>query len=236
MAADSIVQVLRKDDYTQQTFHTLPASGSLLPLRSSSVRVRTSIIALTNNNISYAIGGTFLHWWDTYPVPLTLPAPYNDRDLYGTVCAWGYAIVLESNNSITPGSLLRGYFPVSTLPTDLLLEPAVVPGHWIETSPHRSKLMSLYQRYVVAAPPSPSNSNLTVQDHDLLAWDVLLGVLWECAYLFNRLIFAPPPLLPVHPSGIPQPWTSAEADLSQATVVLLAASGKTAISVAQQLY
>lgn len=96
--------------------------------------------------------------------------------------------------------------------------------------------MSLYQRYVVAAPPSPSTSNLTVQDHDSLAWDVLLGVLWECAYLFNRLIFAPPPMVPVHPSGIPQPWTSAEADLSQATVVLLAASGKTAISVAQQLY
>ena len=95
--------------------------------------------------------------------------------------------------------------------------------------------MSLYQRYVVADAPSPSSPAPTIQDHDTLAWDVLVGVLWECAYLFNHLTFAPPPAVPIHPSGTPQPLTTAEADLSQAAVVLLAAPGKTAISLAQQL-
>lgn len=146
---DSIIQVLRKDDYSQQTLLTLPASTPSDDLPPSSVRVRTTIIALTVNNLSYAIGGDKLHWWDTYPPPPSLPSPYNDRGRYGIVGAWGYGTVLESSTSLVPGTLLRGYFPVSTLPTVLQLVPAGAKGHWIENSPHREKLFPLYQRYVV---------------------------------------------------------------------------------------
>jgi len=234
MATDSVVQVLSKDDYSQQTFCTLPASSPLPPLPPSSIRVRTTIIALTINNLSYAIGGNILHWWDIYPVPTFIPAPYNDRALYGIVGAWGYGIVLQSTTSLAPGTLLRGYFPVSTLPTDLQLTPAPTPGHWIETSSHRENVLPLYHRYIVANPPT-SSSALTRKDLDSMAWDALLGVLWECAYLLNLLVFAPPTTEPVHPSGTAQPWTSADSDLTQATVVLLAASGKTAVSFAHQL-
>ena len=128
--ADSIIQVLRKDDYSQQTLRTLPACTPLDELPPTSVRVRPTIIALTVNNLSYAIGGDMLHWWDTYPVPLSLPAPYNDRDRYGIVGAWGYATILESSiTSLVPGTLLRGYLPVSTLPTLLPLSPSGAKGH-----------------------------------------------------------------------------------------------------------
>lgn len=234
--ADSIIQVLVKNDYSQQTLCTLPASSPFPPLAPSSVRVRTTVIALTTNNLSYAIGGTMLHWWDTYPVPTDLPAPYNDRSVYGTVAAWGYGTVLESTTSIAPGTLLRGYFPLSTLPTDLQLRPAPAPGHWIETSPHRAQVLPLYHRYI-STNPATTTASLTPQILDGLAWDSLLGVLWECAYLLNRLSFSPAITTPpVHPSGgADQPWTTADADLTHATVVLLAASGKTAISFAQQL-
>jgi hypothetical protein len=234
---DSVIQVLRKDDYSQQTLCTLPGSGSGPPdeLPPSSVRVRTTIIALTVNNLSYAIGGDMLHWWDTYPVPASLPAPNNDRSRYGIVGAWGYGVVLESSTSLVPGTQLKGYFPISTLPTVLRLVPAAAQGHWKETSRHREKLFPLYQRYI-AAGTSPSAASLTSsQPLAGFAWDVMLGVLWECAYLLNRLSFpSSGTVRPIHPSG-GGPWTDADADLREAVVVLLAASGKTALSFAQQL-
>lgn len=234
--ADSIIQVLRRDDYSQQTLCTLPASTPFDELPPSSVRVRTTIIALTVNNLSYAIGGDMLHWWDTYPVPSSLPAPYNDRDQYGIVGAWGFATVLESNiTSLVPGTLLRGYLSVSTLPTVLQLAPAKAKGHWIEGSPHREKLFPLYQRYVVADSVHPATDLASRHSLDSLAWDIMLGILWECGYLLNRLCFpSGRSVKPIHPFGNGQ-WTSADADLSETAVVLLAASGKTALSFAQQL-
>ena len=235
--ADSIIQVLRKDDFSQQTLCTVPASAPLDELPPSSVRIRTTIIALTVNNLSYAIGGDMLHWWDTYPVPQSLPAPYNDHDRYGIVGAWGYATILESSiASLVPGTLLRGYLPVSTLPTVLQLAPAEAKGHWIEDSPHRKKLFPLYQRYVVADTIHSDTDLASPHRLDSLAWDVLLGILWECGYLLNRLCFPPGwSVKPIHPFGNGQ-WTSADADLSESAVVMLAASGKTALSFAQQLH
>ena len=233
MASEYTVQVLEKIDYTQQTLCTLPASTPLPPLAPSSVRVRTSVLALTTNNIAYAIGGTFLHWWETYPIPNSVSSPYNDRAHYGTVPGWGYAKVLESTISILPGTLLKGYFPVSTIPTDLQLTAAPVPGHWIETSPHRAEVMPLYHRYIASS--SPPGSPVSSRDWDGMAWDSLIGVLWECAYLFNYFVFSSRSNLSAHPSGTAQPWSAADADLSQATVILLAASGKTALLFADQL-
>lgn len=42
----------------------------------SSVRVQPLLIALTSNNLSYARGGDFLHWWDTlFPLSVYLLFP-----------------------------------------------------------------------------------------------------------------------------------------------------------------
>jgi hypothetical protein len=60
--------------------------------------------------------------------------------------------------------------------------------------------------------------------------------LWECGYLLNRFVFpqtaSTHPAL--HPSGIHLPWPSSSSDLTNALVILLAASSKTALSLAQQ--
>ncbi len=233
MATKLSVQVLEKNDYTQQTICTLPTSVQLPPLAPSSIRVQTSILALTTNNVSYAIGGSLLHWWDTYPVPKYVGSPYNDHTRYGTVSGWGYAKVLESTTSITTGTLLKGYFPFSTIPTDLQLTAAPVLGHWIETSPHRAEVMPFYHRYFASS--SLFSSALSNHELDSLAWDSLIGVLWECSYLFNHFVFSTKKALLTHPSGTDLPWTAADADLSQATVILLAASAKTALLFADQL-
>lgn len=254
---ESHIQILSKADYTQQTLVSLPNAPST-PLNPNSIRVRTKLIALTANNLGYAALGTQLHWWSAFPVPKSAPPPYNDTTAYGIVPSWGYAEVLKSAVSkIPPGALLWGCWPVSTYPTDLRLSPTTPEGHWLETSEHREELMPLYQRYMVTfAPPSPLRQNISNDNdnnndnatHDVaverLAKTALLKPLWEAAYLLNRFVFtAPQPLhspssssssgtgtgtiSPIHPFGQGN-WTAKDADLTSTTVVILAASSKTA--------
>ncbi|RYP20490.1 hypothetical protein DL767_009444 [Monosporascus sp. MG133] len=48
------------------------------PLAESSVRIRTTLISITTNNLSYARDGFSFRWWEAYPVPDSAPAPFND--------------------------------------------------------------------------------------------------------------------------------------------------------------
>jgi hypothetical protein len=100
--------------------------------------------------------------------------------------------------------------------------------------------MPLYQRYVVHSPshsPSPSPSSLmnpSTLTPDKLARSALMYPLWECGYLLNRFVFPDTASTALHPSGTHLPWLSSSSDLSNALVILLAASSKTALSLAQQ--
>jgi hypothetical protein len=239
--ASSTVLVLSKSDYTEQSLVSLPSPPipDFNALPQSTVLVRTTIIALTANNLSYARGGSILHWWSTYPVPPSLPKPYNSSSTYGIVPAWGYGTILASSiPSLQPNTTLWGYFPVSTLPVPLLLKPSPggAMGHWIEHSPHREEVMPLYQRYLVHSPSSLINPSSLVLDK--LAWRALIFPLWECGYLLNRFVFpqqTPSTAPALHPSSTHLTWPSSSSDLTNALVILLAASSKTALCFAQQL-
>jgi Protein of unknown function (DUF2855) len=103
---------------------------------------------MTFNNLAYAQGGSLLHWWEIYPVPGTAPTPYNNRDEWGIVPAWGYGEVIESKvSALILGSTLWGFWPASAVPVDLTLEAAEPEGHWREVTQHRSQVMNLYNRY-----------------------------------------------------------------------------------------
>ncbi|KAL9597893.1 MAG: hypothetical protein Q9219_004846 [cf. Caloplaca sp. 3 TL-2023] len=241
---EPIIQILSKADFTQQSLIPIPPSSiPNSPLGPSSVRVRTVLIALTANNLGYAALGTQLHWWSTYPIPSSAPAPFNDEAKYGIVPAWGYAQVLESTTAIARGSLLWGCWPVSTYPTELRLAPAAAPeGHWMETSEHRKELMALYQRYI-SLPFSPTLIEPLADEMmmEKLAQTALLKPLWEAAYLLNRFAFVPRPSSPasggfrIHPCGQQGEWTVEDGDLSSSIVVILAASSKTAMAFANEL-
>jgi Protein of unknown function (DUF2855) len=79
------IHVISKRDHAQHAsfeHHAAPPR-----LAASSLRIRPQLLALSLNNLSYAQGGTFLHWWATYPVPTTAPAPHHNRDEWGIVPA-----------------------------------------------------------------------------------------------------------------------------------------------------
>ena len=222
MPSKSHVHVVGKEDNSEH--HVASVSTSCLPPPADGhVRVRSALIALTSNNMSYARMGTLLHWWDAYPVPAALPVPYNDQSRYGVCPVWGYGEVLESSiQDIQAGMVLWGFWPSSDLPVDLKLVPADLRGHWIEISEHRQTMMNLYNRYMLSDPKVRMKS-LDKAALKKMALHAICHV-QEAGYLLNRAVFGSPP---VHPAASGQ-WSEDDADLSSAVVISLSASGKTA--------
>jgi hypothetical protein len=223
------VHVVSKSNNANHATFSLPPPTT--PLPASSIRVRASLLSLSSNNLTYALLGDMLHWWDTYPVPDNAPAPYNDRAAWGIVPAWGFATVLQSTiPEIASGTKIWGYWPASAHVVDLTLsknqddpEP-----HWIETSPHRTSLLPLYNRYVIS----------TTSDESRHAWESAVRPIWQCGYVLSEYVFTPDPSvnpaihpLPGAPSVKPE-WTDEDADISKAVVISLAASSKTGRSAA----
>ena len=177
--------------------------------------------------------------WDTYPVPTASPAPYNDNSSWGIVPAWGHAIVVESTTLIPQGTVMWGFWPTSTVPTDLQLIATEPKGQWIEISDHRQKLMHIYNRYIELpkSPVSLSFPDFGKDELEHMAWAALFRGVWEGAYLLSQHVFSPssPTQSPIHPLGTGMSWTAADADLSSAILVSLSASSKTARSFAYHL-
>ncbi|KAL8749333.1 MAG: hypothetical protein Q9199_007749 [Rusavskia elegans] len=211
---EPIAQILFKKDYTKQSIITLSSSSSELetPLPPSAIRVKTTLIALTANNLGYAALGTQLHWWDAFPVPSSALPPFNDSSAYAILRAWGYATVLGSTTSIAPGSVLRGFWPVST--------------HQRPSQGHHVFISALHRGLSAPFAPSPLDepASNTLQQP---AKTALLKPVWEAAYLLNRF-------LPMHPFGSGTSTTE-DGDLSSAIVVIVAASGKTAEAFASEI-
>ncbi|PGH04922.1 hypothetical protein GX51_03218 [Blastomyces parvus] len=230
------IQILCKQDFTQQHIVSLPDAEPLPPLSPSSVRVKTSVFSLTANNVSYAKAGHLFGWWDVHPLPPSVPEQFKDAEKYGRISAWGYGVVKESNRDDLPiGSLVFGYLPIGTLPVDLELSPSTtVLGQFHESSEARAKQFPVYNEYLTL---SPSQASLLSDESQ--AWDSLLRIPFAVSHNLNRYVFAwdeaslaPPATFGFNP--LP-PWTMEHADMNDAVVILLAASGKNAVTFARQL-
>ncbi len=138
-----------------------------------------------------------------------------------------------------PGTVIWGFWPTSTSPTNLRLKATEPKGHWIEISDRRQKLMSYYNRYIEQSLNPVSLSSPTFAEHDLerMAWNALFRGVWEGAHLLCQHVFSPNPHLhpPIHPLGSDISWTAADADLSSAILITLSASSKTTRSFAYHL-
>lgn len=226
------VHVIAKGNSSEH--HVKEASLSSLPaLADGQVRAESLLVGLTSNNLAYATNGTALFWWDTFPVPANLPAPYNDQSLYGIVPCWGYGEVLESKvDGIDAGRLIWGFWPSSDLPVDLKLKAGPVDGHYIEVSDHRSRVFNLYQRYELADPQFTAASLDDKNTFELLARRANTRAVYEAGYLLSNAVFGQSP---VHPLGFGE-WSVEAADLSSAVVISLSGSGRTARSFTDSIF
>ncbi|OCL06725.1 hypothetical protein AOQ84DRAFT_440654 [Glonium stellatum] len=226
------IHVLEKADYTKQHIVSLPNALSLPPLAPFSVRVKTSLISLTANNLTYARVGHLFGWWDVHPLPPSIPDTFKDASKYGRISGWGYGEIIESNvPEIQTGKQLFGYIPIGTLPVDLEVKLPGAKNQVLVTSPHRQRLLPIYNRYFLALSKAENPAPAT---H--LGYDSLMQVLFETAYHMNRHVFAWDDTKRIHPTGAAAlPWSPSDAALTDATIVIFAASSKTALSFAHQL-
>ncbi len=99
--------------------------------------LRVETFGLTANNVTYAVFGEAMSYWDFFPT----------EDGWGRVPMWGFAEVEQSEaEGVEVGTRLYGYLPPSS---HLVVTPAAVDGAgFVDGSPHRAALPSAYHRYL----------------------------------------------------------------------------------------
>jgi hypothetical protein len=99
--------------------------------------LRVDSFGLTANNVTYAVLGEMMSYWDFFPA----------ENGWGHVPMWGFAQVERSEaKDVEPGMRLYGYLPPSS---HVAVTPAQASANgFIDGSPHRAALPSTYQRYL----------------------------------------------------------------------------------------
>src|SRR6266508_4732307 len=99
--------------------------------------LRVETFGLTANNITYAVFGEMMSYWDFFPA----------EDGWGRVPMWGFAEVERSEaKAVETGTRMYGYLPPSS---HLVVRPADADEHgFVDGSPHRAALPSAYHRYL----------------------------------------------------------------------------------------
>jgi hypothetical protein len=108
-----------------------------LEIESGQALLRVDTFGLTANNITYAVFGEAMHYWDFFPA----------EQGWGRVPMWGFAEVERSEaDGVEVGTRVFGYLPPSS---HLVVVPAAVDGAgFVDGSPHREALPSAYHRFL----------------------------------------------------------------------------------------
>jgi hypothetical protein len=106
-------------------------------IASGQALLRVDRFGLTANNVTYAVFGDAMSYWDFFPA----------AEGWGRVPMWGFAEVERSEaEGVEPGTRLYGYLPSSS---HLAVTPTRSGGDgFVDGSPHRAALPSVYNRYL----------------------------------------------------------------------------------------
>ncbi|MDH3499166.1 MAG: DUF2855 family protein [Acidimicrobiia bacterium] len=105
-----------------------PAMGEIL--------VRINRVAVTSNNITYAVVSDRIPYFELFPAP---PG-------WGRVPVWGFGDIVASNApGLEPGERLYGFWPMST---HILMQPDRISSRFfIDGAEHRAQLPVVYNSY-----------------------------------------------------------------------------------------
>jgi hypothetical protein len=114
-------------------------AGTPLALGAGQVLLKVDKFGLTANNITYAVFGEAMQYWNFFPVTAAQAG-------WGRVPVWGFAEVAESQHpDVKVGESIYGYLPMST---HLVVQPdRVTPASFMDGSAHRRPLPTPYQVY-----------------------------------------------------------------------------------------
>ncbi|WP_409330575.1 DUF2855 family protein [Trujillonella humicola] len=130
--------LVRRDD--PRTTRVADGEPAATAVAEGTVQFTVERFGLTANNLTYAVLGEQLRYWDFFPAP----------EGWGRIPAWGFGRVSASGvDGIAPGERFYGYWPMSTRVT-LQVTPAG-PG-FADSSAARASLPPTYNRYLRALP------------------------------------------------------------------------------------
>lgn len=199
MATNTVLEVNRTAiGETRLTEIDLPA------LADGQVRLRIERFAVTANNVTYAMFGDMLGYWDFFPT--------GDAG-WGRVPAMGWATVLESRHAdIATGRRYYGWYPMAAF---LDLQASATASGLRDDGAHRQDHAAVYRAYVDTErdPLHPSSATDVVDAEDRHA---LLRGLFATAFLAGEFL-------------------ADAAFFGADNAVILSASSKTAIGLAQRL-
>jgi hypothetical protein len=124
--------LVRRDDLRRCRI----AESEVAALEAGQALLRVDTFGLTANNITYAVFGETMSYWEFFPA----------EEGWGRVPVWGFATVERSEaRGVEPGVRVYGYLPPSS---QLVVIPADADRRgFVDRSPHRAPLPSAYQRY-----------------------------------------------------------------------------------------
>jgi hypothetical protein len=136
------------------------------------VLARIDRFSLTSNNVTYAVIGHTLGYWDFFP-----PAGVG----WGRVPAFGYAEIVESRcDGVDVGTRVYGYLPMSS---HVVLEPGRLNPHsFNDMAAHRQPMSEVYNRYAIAATDP-------LHDDDREAQRMLLYPLFMTSFVIDDFFF-----------------------------------------------
>jgi hypothetical protein len=131
---------MQLDVDTADLHHVRAVDRPSAPLGPEEARIRIDAFGLSANNVTYAVYGRTMRYWDCFP------APEEDGVAWGRVPVWGFGDVVESRApGLAEGRRVYGYFPLAD-------EVVVRPGRFDDQgfsdgTPGRDAIPSVYARY-----------------------------------------------------------------------------------------
>ena len=101
------------------------------------VLLRVESFAFTANNVTYAMFGEAMHYWDFFPT---------GDPAWGMIPVWGFATVAASTvDGLAVGERFYGYLPMAT---HVIVQPdRVTRGGFVDAADHRLALPAVYNQY-----------------------------------------------------------------------------------------
>ncbi len=143
---------------------------------------RVEHFALTANNMTYAVHGEDMRYWDFFPVASEIAAGVNPGAGagVGVVPVWGFGQVAESRVAgLEVGQRFYGYWPMAS---HALLSPGrISPRGFVDVAAHRQHLATVYNGYVAAS-----------SDFGSEALQALFRPLYMTAFVLDQMLMASP--------------------------------------------
>jgi len=155
--------MVRRDDLMQtainETLVSEPKDGEIL--------LEIESFAVTANNVTYAVVGDQLAYWNFFPAP----------ESWGIVPVWGHARVATSRHpEIAAGERVYGYLPMAS---HLIVQPGkVAAGGFRDMAAHRQPMSPIYNQYRrLAADPAhdPAREDARMLFAPLFTTSFLIG-------------------------------------------------------------